>query len=253
MFKLTIVIILAAFLCGCSNTANPPDGSLIDPTPEIETFGANEGAGVTGADFAGEWHRTNVWSSMPSVITITNVTGDGFDFYIEAFYWSHIGMFDGKAVLVDETRAVSTLINDSELELPENDYAQLDFLLDGSNLIIPVYDYEKGLPVGANVSVDGEYVKGEPEYTNADNYRKIVPNDEVAAIIEELLGDEMYAYFQLAAYDGYIEPCEVEGHPGYRITTATIGGLEYRIAVFDENKVFLWQDGWGESELYSNE
>ena len=75
----------------------------------------------------------------------------------------------------------------------------------------------------------------------------------MAAIIEELLGDEMYAYFQMAAHDGYLEPCEVEGHSGYRITTDTIGGLEYRIAVIDDKKVFLWQDGWGESELYSNE
>lgn len=41
-------------------------------------------------------------------------------------------------------------------------------------------DYISAL-FGALVSVNGEYTKDEPEYINADNYKKVVPNDEVAS------------------------------------------------------------------------
>jgi len=121
-------------------------------------------------------------------------------------------------------------------------------------LVIPEYDeYTNCLPVGVAVTVDGKYVKGKPEYVNADNYRKIVPNDEVAAIIEELLIDHSsYDYFNEAARNGYIEPCEVEGFPGYRIQTATIGGLEYRIAVTSDNIVFLWKDWGTDNSFHTN-
>ena len=59
-------------------------------------------------------------------------------------------------------------------------------------------------------------------------------------------------YFDAAARHGYIETCEVEGFPGYRIQTATIGGLEYHIAVTADDIVFF-EKIWGtDSSFYTN-
>lgn len=203
------------------------------------------------SDFAGEWHRTNIHSSIQARLYVENVSATGFDFRFEAFYWSHMGFFAGQAEFTRENRAVSTKIIDGEL--PSYEFAQLEFILEDGIIIIPNYDYNKELPVGALVSVNGEYTKGEPEYINADNYRKVVPNDEVADIIKELLGADLYDYFDWAAHNGDPIPCNVEGYPGYEVRTFTMGGITFRIAVTENNKVLLWQDGFGEeSKFYSN-
>ena len=195
-----------------------------------------------------EWHRTNVHSATSAKLFIKNVTDTGFDFSFEAFYWSHTGFFHGQAEFVEENRAISSKIID--MELPEYEFAQLEFIFENGTITIPEYDFDKGLPVGAMVSVHGEYTKDEPVYTNADNYRKVVPNDRVAAIIEDLLGEDMYHYFEWAAHDGDPEPCQVEGYPGYKIETRTMGGIAFRIAVTEDDKVFLWQEGFGEESIF---
>jgi len=202
-------------------------------------------------NFAGEWHRTDVWSSIPSTLIISNVTENGFDFIIEAYYWSNSGYVKGKAKFMDNTKAVPTEIND--FDLTDENFTVLEFIMINNILTIPGNNLQFSLPVGMNVTVDGEYIKSQPEYTNTDNYRKIIPDDETAAIIENLLGYEQYNnYFIYAAQNGIIESAEVEGYPGYLIQTATLGGLAYRIAVTEENIVYIWQDGWGDSVFYCN-
>ncbi len=111
--------------------------------------------------FSGEWHRTNVESDSTATITISNSTENGFDFYVSAFFFSHSGIFEGKVKTIDGEGV--TYIKDewsTDYNYRENNKS---FIFKDNKLIV---ESENNLPVGMNVTIDGEYTKDEPIYTN---------------------------------------------------------------------------------------
>lgn len=197
-------------------------------------------------NFEGTWNRTNVESSTQSTIEIKNVTNDGFDFSVEAFYWSHTGFFDGKAKFKSDNEAVCEVIN-SEID------EVVDFIisLKNNSLSIPQFD-DNSLPVGMCVTIDGEYTKGEPQYTNTKNYSLIVPNKKIENIIKSKMNADDYSYFEIAAIDGYVSKVNIDGYNLYNIDTATIGGYNAHIIVTKNNMVYLWC-GFSDLQFYSND
>jgi len=82
------------------------------PMPEVSETTRDAEIILNKDSYDGKWNRTNVWSAMPSSITINNVTEEGFDFDIKAFFWSHQGYIIGEAVFMDDSHAISTRIMD---------------------------------------------------------------------------------------------------------------------------------------------
>lgn len=197
-------------------------------------------------NFEGTWNRTNVESSTTSTIEIKNVTNDGFDFSVEAFYWSHSGTFDGRAKFKSDNEAVCEVI-DSEID----DVVDFIITLKNNTLSIPEFD-ENSLPVGMSVTIDGEYTKGAPHYTNAKNYSLIVPNKKIVNIIKSKMNADDYSYFEIAAHDGYVSKVNIDGYNLYNIDTATIGGYSAHIIVTKNNIVYLWC-GFSDLQFYSND
>lgn len=247
-----LCIILITFVsCG-------KDSSLIKVNEEISVaevsvlsseetpFVTPEGLSpITQDSFVGTWKRTNVESSMPSTINIDNVTKDGFDFTVESLFWSHNGFFSGKAKFITDNKAVC-------VELENEETINIEFLLKDNVLTIPQFDNEASLPLGADVTICGDYVRENPQYTNRNNYFLIVPNEEIERIISSLMDKDTYSYFNNAANDGYITQTKIEKYLLYHIETLTIGGFTVDIILTDNNIVYIWC-GFNESEFYTND
>ncbi len=138
-------------------------------------------------DFTGEWMRTNVVRAFEAKLTISNQDAEGFDVEGYVFWYSHSGVLeDGHAYFVTENVAVYEFYNDI-LET----YAYLLFYMDGDVMQIYATGADAAFLLGANCFWQGEYVKGEPSYTNEtvvqDNF-----SEETLAQIHELIGDERY-------------------------------------------------------------
>ncbi len=199
--------------------------------------------------FAGEWERTNIHSGMPSTITITNVTEEGFDFTVEALYFSHTGYFEAKAKFVEKNKAICNEIDDYGY-ITET---EIEFTLENNILSVPFFDKQISLPLGANVTIAGEYTKEEPVYTNAEDYKLLVPNQVVENRIKELLDYDTYMDFNLTAHDGYINKIELLNENLYSIHMPTMGYLYFYILVTNENMIYIWHPVDNKIWFYSND
>ncbi len=142
---------------------------------------------ANAVDFTGEWMRTNVVRAFEAKLTISNQDAEGFDVEGYVFWYSHSGVLeDGHAYFVTENVAVYEFYNDV-LET----YAYLLFYMDQDVMQIYATGADAAFLLGANCFWQGEYVKGEPSYTNEtvvqDNF-----SEETLAQIHELIGDERY-------------------------------------------------------------
>lgn len=142
---------------------------------------------TNAVNFTGEWKRTNVVRAFEANLTISNQDAEGFDVEGYVFWYSHSGeLEDGHAYFVTENVAVYEFYNDV-LET----YAYLLFYIDGDVMQIYATGVDADFGLGANCFWQGEYVKGEPSYTNEtvvqDNF-----SEETLAQIHELIGDERY-------------------------------------------------------------
>ena len=138
-------------------------------------------------DFTGEWMRTNVIRAYEAKLIISNQDAEGFDVEGYVFWFSHSGVLeDGHAYFVTENVAVYEFYNDIS-----ETYAYLLFYIDGDVMQIYATGADADFGLGVNCFWQGEYVKGEPSYTNEtvvqDNF-----SEETLAQIHELIGDERY-------------------------------------------------------------
>lgn len=113
-------------------------------------------------EIAGEWHRTDVHSSLPATVKISSVTDDGFDFSIEAQYYFHSGELDGHAYFVSENCAVCKV----DEYVSETQYVA--FVLENGNVNVYASAESGEMGLGANVFLSGAYTYDKPVYTNAN-------------------------------------------------------------------------------------
>jgi len=164
---------------------------------------SDEGRDVAVEDaasgFGGEWHRTGVAEKASATITISNVTKDAFDFSFMGFEGGNTGELDAKAKITAPGKAVCEYTFDAETD----EYATVEFTLKNDALNLRVTDGDPALlGLGAGVVIDGNYIRGEPEYANADISAEIFGSDKTRARVEKLLGAELFKGLVTVMEDG---------------------------------------------------
>ncbi len=179
-------------------------------------------------EWEGTWNRTNVHSGHSAEIVVSKADEDGFWFSVEAYYYSHSGSWDdGRAYFVTDSFAVAEYVSDI---LDEKQYAA--FLLTDEGMTVKATGSSAELGFGMNVSVWGDYTKGEPVYTNAGILEELF-TDEDLKVIKDMLPAAYYEdYFLFATENGVVN--ETEGEDGGRtieVFVPTMGGYGYTLRI----------------------
>ena len=140
------------------------------------------------ADFTGEWTRTNVHSSQGADIIIENADSEGFNFSGTFSYYYHMGDVAGRAVYTSPSEAEYKQSGEDDID---GEPAYIRFSVDDAGLHVTSEGFVEGL--GANVVVDGDYVKGEPAYTNANVMEENFSEKDLEEI-KKMLPEETYDY-----------------------------------------------------------
>ena len=148
--------------------------------------------------FIGTWNRTNVHSGHRATIDITSIGSDTFGGIEGTFlhftgdfeYYANTGSIEGEALFISEDEAVYTYWD--SLEDPNLCYdTYLFFYLDGEGLHVSLQGNNGMLGMGHNVYATGDYITGEPSYTNENILEETFTSEELEQI-SELLGEETY-------------------------------------------------------------
>ena len=185
-------------------------------------------------DFVGEWNRTNTASSYYGKIVIKNQNKEGFEFEGELGYYSHSGSMEGKAYYLSQNTAIYRYesIGDEEL------FEYVIFQLEGEKMIVKASAGSASLGFGANVIVDGEYITGEPVYTNANILEETFTQEELDSL-KNVLGEEIYEeFFVWPVKEGVVtvSDCTLEnGNKAthYDVFVPTMGGYAFQLLMVE--------------------
>ncbi len=221
-------------------------------------------------DFTGEWSRTNVPTYHCAEVTITNQDENGFDVNGTFFWYSYTGdIINERAYFVTEDLAIYEIYDEWVYELYEGEngelykeywkpYEYIAFQRVGDELLI--YATGAGGQLGcfsANCWASGEFVQGEPAYTNANILAETYTEAQLEQI-RSLVGEELYEkVFVTTTEHGSVtvEECVLED-----ATEATeYYGIIFGIGFYNHYKILSCENGdiycllWGpELKLYSN-
>lgn len=177
----------------------------------------------------GTWNRTNVCSGDWGTLIVSQVTDEGFFVEGELGYYSHSGVFRQNAYFVADNLAIAKY--DPEIKDMKPQYVAF-FLQEDSIKVMASYG-SSGLGFGANVVIDGEYIQGEPIYTNANVLEELFTEKDLQAL-KKLLPEEYYTdYFLFATKTGIVES-EKALSDGREVTyvhvfVPTMGGYGYTL------------------------
>lgn len=157
-------------------------------------------------EIEGEWHRTNVHSTNPSDLTITNITNDGFDYQVAALSGGNMGSIDEYAYFVTDTLAVAPMGDEEYVENDPNIEISMYmvFCIDDDGIRIFASESAGFFNMGHGVTIGGEYITGEPVYLNADVMNETYTQEQLDYLMEEL-PSEYYEIFETTTLNGYIE------------------------------------------------
>lgn len=185
-------------------------------------------------DFSGGWYRTNTASSYYGTIVIKNQDKEGFEFEGEFGYYSHSGSVEGKAYYLSENTAIYKYDDMGEEEYTE----YVIFQLNGDKLMVCASANGGALGLGANVCVDGEYVKGEPVYTNANILEETFTQEQLDSL-KNVLGEDIYGeFFVWPVEEGVItvSNCILENGAKakhYDVFVPTMGGYAFQLLMVE--------------------
>ena len=142
--------------------------------------------------FTGEWRRTDIPKALTATIKITNQKEYSFDFNFSGQRAAYEGNIEGTATIVSPTTAEYSY----KIEYPENSgEGKIVFILKDNIMTVSADpDNSSALGFGANVTIGGDYVSGEPFYTNENIVNEIFTTDIIKQKAESLLGSEKYQY-----------------------------------------------------------
>lgn len=176
----------------------------------------------------GTWNRTNVRSGDWGTLTVSQVKDESFFVEGELGYYCHSGVFRQNAYYVTDNLAIA---KDREVEGLEPQYVAF-FLQEDSIKVMASYG-SWGLGFGANVVIDGEYIQGEPVYTNANVLEELFTEKDLDAL-EKLLSEGYFTDDFLFATKGGIVESEETLLDGREVTwvhayVPTMGGYGYTL------------------------
>lgn len=211
----------------------------------------------SAGDFTGTWNRTNVVSGFRGSIEITNQDASGFDFEGDVMYYSHSGMIEGRAYFVGSNVAVYQVPGESwepGCRMTDCEYILFEYTEAG----IKVYatSGSAALGFGMNCTIDGEYIKGEPLYTNATVMEDNFTADEQEEI-RSILGDERYKdYFEFVIEEGVFSKQECTLKDGIKALyydgfVPTMGGY-YRFIMLKCENGDIYLIVGNQDKLFSN-
>jgi hypothetical protein len=233
--KIIFGISLVCFICSCTINKSKVNNSedyvekLDIAIAEIPNYSEN-----LIVNFEGTWVRTDIHSSLSSELNIENQTTEGFDFSIFSTYFFNVGDFESNAVFIDKNKAVCSKFID---ELGTTHEIEIIFTFQDN--VLTIDGISKSLPVGAHVTISGDYVKGEPNYINKENYELIFPNKEAENTVKEMLNGDIYYYFEFAAHHGYIDSIKLGNTFIYTMRLPTTV-MNFAMWITDENKIYIW-------------
>ena len=189
-------------------------------------------------EVSGEWSRTDVHNSLSAWITISDVTKEGFDFSVEASYYSHSGNMEDHAFWVTGDVAVCKFEDEGG---GESHYVL--FVWQDDRLKVYASESSGSFGFGMNVTMDGDYVTGEPTYTNADILKNTF-SDAQLDFLKEKLSESDYENFIFITENGGVS---IEEDGQQKIISAivpTMGGDGYRIEIRNDQiiKVFFSEE-----------
>lgn len=183
------------------------------------------------AEFEGTWNRTNVVRGEGAEIEITNQDETGFLFDGMFMYYSHSGGVSAMAEFITENVAIHRMY-DWEMKKSE-EYLLFCRTEEGMKIYATTGDSGK-LGFGAGCRADGEYVQGEPVYTNGTAMNDNFTVEEQTAICN-LLGPDIYEnVFEFCVEYGYLGAYECVLEDGakavyYEAFMPTMGGYAFEL------------------------
>ncbi len=199
-------------------------------------------------DFNGEWKATNTHSSIGGTVTITDQDNEKFSYTGDFWYYYHTGSDEGEAYFINENLAIC------QHEDAEDAYTV--FYMSGDQLYISSLNYD--MYMGANVSVNGEYTKGEPVYTNAGILEKTYSEEELAQVKALLTEEEYQDIFVYATEDGDVMVYNGEFTDGTKCKHIecifpTNGGFGYDIMISESGNMYIMLHNYSEDIFYTND
>ena len=185
-------------------------------------------------DFVGEWNRTNTASSYYGKIVIKNQNKEGFEFEGELGYYSHSGSMEGKAYYLSQNTAIYRYEGMGDEEF----FEYVIFQLEGEKMIVKASAGSASLGFGANVIADGEYITGEPVYTNANILEETFTQEELDSL-KNVLGEDIYEeFFVWPVKEGVVtvSDCTLEnGNKAthYDVFVPTMGGYAFQLLMVE--------------------
>lgn len=166
----------------------------------------------------GTWNRTNVCSGYWGTLTVSQATDEGFFVEGKLGYYSNSGGFWRKAYYVADNLAIVKF--DPYIDDLEPQY--MAFFLQEDSLKVTASYGSRGLGLGESVVIDGEYVQGEPVYTNANVLEELFTEKDMEAL-EKLLPEEYYKdYFLFVTKAGIAEKSEEALSDGWEVTCVEV-------------------------------
>ena len=185
-------------------------------------------------EFVGEWNRTDTHSSYYGKILIKNQDTEGFEFEGELGYFSHFGDMEGKAYYLSKNTAIYRYDGMGDEEL----YEYVIFQLEGEKMIVKASAGSASLGFGANVIADGEYITGEPVYTNANILEETFTQEELDSL-KTVLGEEIYEeFFVWPVKEGVVSVSDCTLDNGdkakyYDVFVPTMGGYAFQLLIVE--------------------
>lgn len=183
-------------------------------------------------DIVKQWNRTDVHSSHSAVLDVKAVDNTGFVFKLDAYYYYHTGIVEGKAYFVSENCAVFRL-EKMELPLPEEEYEYIVFVFEKDEVTVYASASSAELGLGMNVYVDGSYIDGEPTYTNAEILEATYTDVQLAFLRDNLPAD-YYDRLIFATEFGGVGVTDEDGKKVVSVMVPTDGQSGYVVNIVDE-------------------
>lgn len=189
-------------------------------------------------DLAGTWNRTNVHSSFSGVIEISNVDANGFRFTAEEYYYSHSGWMEWEAKFVTDYCAIAKYDDSMEEEY-------IAFMIQDEGLVVIATGSSADLGFGMNVSMDGEYTKAEPLYTNANILNETFSEEELSALQNQIPKEYYEDFFLFSTTNGVVTDTQSDnGDRTIEAFVPTMGGYGYSLIISGEKEFTItFEDG----------
>lgn len=199
-------------------------------------------------DFTGDWTITNTHSSIGGDITITDQDQEKFSYTGDFSYFSHTGGDQGEAYFISDNMAICYQNDISEGYVVF--YLQGDYLYVGG-----AGNYGE---MGASVSSNGIYTKGEPVYTNKGKLDDVYTETELENIKAGMDSEDYNDVFLTSTEDGYVL-CNIKYMAdGTRCkyveaTVPTLGGLGYEAVVAQDGRIYILLHNYSQDVFYTND